>query len=151
MSAEIKFPAIEVAPLTVTPRRSSEEVSVCAAKVLKTSFFKDYRLIDSTLRSFRASAVRMVRYKPPFWGWRWMWPRQAEIEIEFESPAQLSLEEVHDLVMQMVRSEADIWEESWPDLDELEALVRSAKSIEEIADLLDPRPEGNNASSTKAP
>ena len=137
MAADVKadllrYPVLEFAKGMVFPARRVEELEQCTKPALRSGFFNDLLLIDSSGKSWKIAGARKLRGVGPVFGFNVFLNQRIQVALTASGPEQIvGVEEVRRLVLSAIRGKQE-WN-STEDSDELVAIVDRAQSISEIA------------------
>ena len=132
MLDKMSFPILSFVGDMVFPSRDMREATTCTKFALRSGFYSDQLVVDSTGRALKVRGARKLRGIGRWHGYNVFFNQRIQVDLEFEGEGvALSLAEVKDRVLRAFRGEQG-WDAS-DDMGTLDAAVRQSTSIAEVA------------------
>lgn len=132
---ELTFPVLTIQSGIMSVELTGTELTTCSPRALRTGFYKNLTIIDSTGIRVRGKSASKIGYAGPFWGFSLLKERGLRVEIELSPQTHtVTLSEAKEEIMKGFRKDRLSWE-ACGSLEELDEMVKKSNSFKELFEL----------------
>lgn len=126
----LSFPVLRFSQRLIFPARDLADVVHCTATALKSGFFSNQLIVDSSGNAVRLKGARKLRGVGPFKGYNLLLGQKIEVEVVLDGDFfKIDIEDLRARVLKIIRGAE--WSAS-EDNDEVLQAVAEANSISEL-------------------